>query len=720
MAEETEIDSQEHEDAELLEKAKSRFSECADFYSKEYERGQEHLDFLLGQQWDEADQAKRKLDGRPCLTENRLLPFAHQVINDIRQARPAINVIPVDNEADPETAKIMRGMVRNIEVQSSADNVYDTGAWNAIASGYGWLRVNTRFVDENSFDQELELIRVPDFKSVMIDPMTKTMDGSDAEFGFVFEDIDREKFEDMYPDADPVSFDENRNTGWCEEDTVRIAEYFYKEYEEKTIYQLESGEVVEEVPEGRKPVNQRVVRLPSVKWCKITANDILERTDWPCEYIPLVPVYGEEVWQDGRRKSFSLISQAIDPQRRYNYWLTAETELIALQPKAPFIGITGQFATDGSRWARANNENLAYLQYDPVELPDGKYAVGAPQRQTPPMGSPAMFQHTMAAADGIKSTLGMFNASLGQSGNETSGKAILARQAEGDNSTFHFVDNLQSSIRQVGRILIAMIPKIYTGPRIVRIIGEDDKKMSVAINQAAQKQAGGNMMPMQGNGVPDAFYRLDTGKYDVVATVGASYATKRQETANMLQAVLQAAPDTFSILGDIFFKNLDLAEGDIIVERLRKMNPAMNDDQDPQAAQLQQAGQALQQMQEQLAQMDQALKAKREKDQAEVQAELQKTQAEIHKIEAETTKIQAEVAAAMAQTGSVTPEIMNEIVATIARLEAESKDTADAVEIILGAAEGANPQPIQPPQEVDQVTMPPEATALLTGENSNV
>lgn len=713
-------------DQKILDKAKKQFKTCEDFYNQEYARGAEDVDFLLGNHWDEKIKAKRQREGRPCLVENRILPFAHQVINDIRQSRPAIGVVPVDNNADIETAKILRGMVRNIEVQSSADNVYDTGAWNAVSAGYGWLRVNTKFVDNETFDQEIELLRVPDFSSVMIDPNSKAMDGSDAEFGFVYSDMTRDAFENEYPDADQMPFKEyTGKDNWCSENTVRVCEYFYREYEKKKLYLLASGEVVEELPEGEEPVNTRMVQIPSVKWCKLTGSEILEQTDWLGQYIPLVPVYGEEVWQDGRRKCFSLIHQAKDPQRRFDYWLTASTEIIALQPRAPFIGLAGQFATAGNKWAQANNETFPYLEFDAVEMPDGTTYVQAPQRQMPPTGSPAMFQEMMAAADGIKAALGMFNASLGQQGNETSGKAILARQSEGDNATFHFVDNLQSSIRHVGRILIDLIPKIYTGPRIVRIIGEDDSKLSVPINQAAVKGEGGNMLPLEQAGqVADAFYDINAGKYDVVATVGASYATKRQETANMLQSIIQAAPETFAVFGDIFLKNLDIAESEILVERLRKMNPAMNDDEDPQAAQLQQAGQMIQGMQQQLAQMDEALKAKREKEGAEVEAELAKTKAEIEKIQAETVKIQAEVAAAMAQTGGVTPEAMNEIVNTIAQLEAQSQDTADAVEIILSAVEGQQapaPQEIMPEAmpPVDQVTLPPEAMAMLNRENPN-
>lgn len=697
----------------ILELAKSRFNSCEEFYRNEYERGRSDVDFVLGEQWEDSIKSKRNIEGRPCLTENRLLAFTHQVINDIRQSRPAINVVPVDNNSDVETAKIMKGMIRNIETSSAADNVYDTAAWNAVTAGYGWVRINTRYVDDDSFDQEIELCRVPDFASVMLDPNVREMDGRDSEYGFVSVDMARDAFEANYPDADPMPFkDHAKNANsWVTENTVRVVEYFYKEYEEKTIYLLSDGGIVDSLAEGEKAVDERLIRIPTVKWCKLTHEEILEETEWLGQFIPLVPCYGEEVYQDGRRKCFSLISQAKDPQRRYNYWLTASTEIIALQPKMPYIGLAGQFKTAGNKWARANNETFAYLEFDAVRLPNGQDYANPPQRQPAPTGSPAMFQEMLNAADGIKATLGIFDASLGARGNETSGVAIVARQREGDNATFHFVDNLQTCIRQVGRILVDLIPKIYTGNRIVRIIGDDDKKMSVPLNQGVVKIDGG-FAPVQEGMIPEEFFDMNAGKYDVIATVGPSYATKRQETANMLQAMLQAAPETFQLFGDIFLKNLDIAESEIMIERLKKLNPIMNDDENQQAAQMAQAQQALQAMQQQLMQMDEALKQKRQKDLSESQAEVEKTKAEVNKLQAETAKIVAE-AAAMQNAGGLTPEHINEILMTIANLEEQSRDTADAVEIILSAAEAA-----QPEQSGEQgVTLPPESTeALLNPE----
>lgn len=698
-------------DKKLLETAKKRFKACMDHYASEYERGGADLLFLLGEtQWDEKIRKSREEESRPCLTENRLMTFAHQVINDIRKSRPSIGVNPVDDNADIVTARIMKGLVRNIEYVSDADTVYDTASWNSISTGYGWIRVNTKYAGEDTFDKEIELVRVPNFRSVMLDPNTKKMDGSDAEFGFVYEDIDRDDFEDQYPDADPVSFEEAKGVDWCTKDRVRVAEYFYKTYKAATLVLTHQGPMLKDEAEARglEIFDERDVRLPTVKWCKLTGNEILDQTDWEGTYIPLVPVYGEEVFIDGVRRSYSLITQAKDPQTRYNYWLSASTEIIALQPKTPFIGMAGQFETARAKWNAANRQNFAFLEFDAVELKNGNgvYA-NPPQRQMPPTGSPQMFSEMMAAADGIKATLGIYDASLGAKGNETSGKAIMARQAEGDNATFHFVDNLQKAIAHVGRICVDLIPKIMSGPRIARIIGDDDAPQTVPINQNAIVR-GNQYFPITSKEPGDRrMINLNHGKYDVVCSVGANYQTKRQEMVAFFQELYRALPEAARLTGDLFAKNLDVPEADTLAERMKALLPPELKEDDPGAAQLQMAAQQIQALQTQLQAMDSALKEKKGKEEAEIQAELAKTQADIEKTKAETAKILAELQAVQAQAAGMTPEIIQEIIRTVAELEQSSRDTAQAVDAILTH------------EESKQATLPPATIGNVIESNEN-
>lgn len=667
---------------DLLTKAKEDFAKSQEYYSEEYNRGKEDVRFLFNvnnDQWPDAIKKQRSDDNRPCLTENRLLPFVHQLINDIRQSRPSIKVAPADSRADIETAKIYRGMVRNIENISGADNVYDTAAENAIQSGYGWIRVHVDYADDQSFDQEIYLKRVRNPFSVYFDPNSIEMDGSDAEFAFVFDDIPRKDFEAMYPDANPVAFSDGND--WCTTDTVRIAEYFYKEYTERTIV-LDNGQV-RDATEQDFDLPKRTVKVPVVKWCKLTGSEILEETVWPGKFIPIVPVYGEEVWHEGKRKAFSLIFQAKDPQRRFNYMLSSDTETLGLQPKAPAVGLRGQFRTSADKWATANIKNPAFLEFDPVELPDGTLYLNTPQRMGPPMSSPGFFNHMMAAGDGIKNTLGIFNASLGQEGNEKSGKAILARQAEGDNATFHFMDNLSTAIRQTGMIIIDLIPKVYSDARIVRILGEDGTAENVPVNQRFIEQ-GGIKTPVQDPLAPySGIHDLGAGKYDVTVSTGPSYATKRQETTSFILEAGQAFPAIWEVGGDVFFENLDAPGAEIIAERLKKMLPPQlaEDDQDPRDIKIAEAEQAIQGMMQQIQQMEAMLKDKSENEQAKFELEKMKLALEEKKLMLEAAKTQAEV-----QT-QIPAQAINDIAGAIDDLNNRVQDVTQVVDLILSQKE---------------------------------
>lgn len=670
------------------------FQTYADYYSTEYTRGAEDLDFAMGiDQWPQNVRAQREKDGRPCLTDNRMLPFVNQVVNDIRQARPAISVKPVDDKADVETARVIQGLIRNIEYTSNANTAYDTAAWNAVTAGYGFIRINTKWADDKSFQKEIEIMRVPDFQNVLLDPNSIQLDGSDAEGAFVFVDMPRAQFEREYPDANPVGFADygRASPAWCSQNTVRVAERFYKVYKNVTLAQTADGQILptdQAKALGLEIINTRQSQVTTVKWCKMTGAEVIEESDWEGQYIPIVPVYGIETWLQGRRQCFGLIHNAKDPQMRYNYWLTSNTEIIALQPKAPFIGVAGQF--NDPRWETANIETHAYLEYTPVKLPDGTFA-SAPQRQAPPQGSPAMFQEMLAAADSIKAALGIFDASLGARGNETSGKAILARQAEGDNATFHFADNLAQSLRQVGRICVDLIGELYTGQQAKRIIGEDGKEAIVPINQVALKQ-GDKLVPMSLNGYGQPIkIDLQAGKYDVVCSMGPSYATKRQENAAAMMELMTAVPGAAQVIGDLAVRSMDFPEAEQIADRLKRMLPPQLQDAEgmtPEQAQLQQASAQIQEMQVVIQQMDAALKAKQEDVQFEQQVKLAELENDRKKIEIDAARAAADIAKIQAETNAQIPaEVMQTMVATVTALQDQLNDVSGALDAILSHEE---------------------------------
>lgn len=576
----------------ILQEGKEAFQRCADAESENRNEALDDLRFArLGDQWPEKIRKMRELEGRPILTINRLPSFIRQVVNDARQNKPQINVRPVDDEADPDTAAIYSGLIRNIEHASSADVAYDTAADFAVSGGFGYIRVAIEYAHDDTFDRELRIQRVANPFTCFGDPLSTAADSSDWNTAFVTELLPRDTFKARYKGAEAVDWDDlgynKLDAPWTEAGDVLVAEWWQREEVKREILLLSDGNVVpaEMFKENRElfaAMGVRVVESRDVLSHKVihrimTGAEILEENEWAGRYIPIIPVYGEEVNVEGKRHFRSLIRDAKDAQRMHNYWRTTSTETVALQPKAPFIGPEEAFqGDDAGKWATANTENHAFISYK------GQVA---PQRQ-PPAGIPAgAIQEALSSSDDMKSIMGMFDASLGRQSNETSGRAIIARQREGDTSTFHFPDNVARAIRHVGRVLIDLIPAVYTGKRIIRVLGQDGGNPTIVpVNQEviSRKRQDGTIEAYPADqadkmkGAKDAMvrvYDLGVGKYDLAVDTGPSFTTRREEAAMQMTELIRAFPQAAPVLGDQLAKNLDWPGADIISRRLKKMLP---------------------------------------------------------------------------------------------------------------------------------------------------
>lgn len=543
-------------------------------------------EFSIGNQWPVNIQQQRDLEARPCLTINKLPASLRQVTNDARQNRPSIHIAPTD-DSTKETAKILEGMVRQIQVASNADIAYDTACDGQTRGGFGYFRVITQYVDEKSFNQEILIKRIKNPFSVYFDPHAIEPDYSDAKWAFIVEDIAREQYKEDYPDSAAGDLDlssiGDQAQAWMSEDTIRIAEYFKVVEEKQKIYQLAGGMVLNEdelkqykaeFGENVPILAERETAIRKIKWYKISCTDILDEKDWAGKYIPIIPVLGEDVEFNGKRELVGMVRYAKDPQRMYNYWSSAQTEAIALAPKAPFIAAEGQTEGYEPLWDNANTKTFSTLVYKPTTI-DG-ILVPAPQRMQAEPPIQAMIHATAQASEDMKATTGIYDASLGARSNETSGKAILARQREGDLSNFHYIDNLARAIRHCGVILVDLIPKIYDSARIVRITHMDGTEEMVKINQPTEEKDADGLAKV---------YDVTTGKYDVVVNIGPSYSTKRQEAAEGMITVTQAFPALWGIAGDLLVKNLDWPGADELAERIKIGLPPQyqeKKDKDPQ------------------------------------------------------------------------------------------------------------------------------------------
>lgn len=602
------------DDDAILAEVQKRFQLCEDSERQNRADALSDLKFLSGDQWPEQARRNRTADRQPCLTINKTLAFLHQITNDQRQNRPSIKVHPVDDDADVDTAEVMQGLIRHIEYASNADVAYDTAVNSAAAIGFGYFRIVTDYADDDSFDQDIRFQRIRNAFTVYLDPHSQEPDGSDAEFAIIYDDVSRAEFKRLYPDADASSISSfgpgDGASPWISEDSVRIAEYYRVEHDAATLVRLSNGESGWEdqllgLPQGVSIVKTRQSSRRKVSWYKVTATDVLGRKEIPCKWIPVFPVYGEEIDIDGRVIRSGLVRTAKDPAQMYNFWMTAATEEVSLRPKAPYIGAVGQFEGRENEWAQANVRSMPYLEYVPKSV--GGHPAPPPSRQPMADVPVGVLQMAMHASDDIKACTGIFDASLGARSNETSGRAIVARQRQGDVSNFHFADNLNRTIRHAGRCLMQMIPRIYDTERVVRIMGEDQSLSHAPVNKPMESPEADEKTGT----IKRVLNDLTVGTYDVTVSAGPSYSTLRQEAADAMIQFGQSWPKLMDIAGDKVVQSMDWPGAEEIAERIaRTIPPEIRDDpedgqqQQPMPPQVQQF---IQQAQAHIQQLEHAL-----------------------------------------------------------------------------------------------------------------
>jgi hypothetical protein len=533
----------------ILEQARDAWERFQDYWSQHRIDSTDDFRFArLEEQWPSELIEQRRREARPCETFNKLPSFIRQVVNDARQNKPAIKVHPADSGADVKTAEIINGLIRNIEVTSDADAATDTAVEQAVDRGLGYFRINTRYACDDRFEQDIVFERIMNPLTVFGDPNSQAVDSSDWNEAFITVSMTKDEFERAYPDADPVDWEGEDMRSWRDGDNVTVAEYWVREKIVRQIVALADGSIVhaDEVPDGMEVVGEpREVESYKVTQHILTGAQVLKTVPWAGKYIPIVPVYGDEVVDEtGKRHFISLIRPAKGAQRMYNYMRNTSIEMVALAPKVPFIGRKGAFDSDAN-WLTANKQSHAYLEYEGAEAPQRQGYAGVPA---------GVIQETLSANDDMKSIMGIYDASLGNRSNETSGRAIRARQMEGDTATFHFIDNLSRAIRHAGRILIDLIPKVYSTERMIRVLGEDMKPENVQIGptgQAVQPQ-----MDEMGQAIGH-IYDITAGKYDLTVKAGPSFGTRREEAREEIVEVIRAVPASAPILGPMYLRNSD-------------------------------------------------------------------------------------------------------------------------------------------------------------------
>jgi predicted small secreted protein len=677
---------------DVIADAKAFYEAVSAYESENRAEALDDKQFIKGGagQWDPNARRLREIEQRPCLTFNVLPTFIQQIVNDQRQNKTNIKTHPVE-EGDKELNEVAQGLIKHIEYESNADVAYDRSLGNATEIGFGYWILETDYESPKSFDQVIRYKSIRNPFTVYFDPLSTEPDGSDQRKCLIAIDVAKEDYKKEYPkselsSADWVSATGNGQDGWVTDETIRVAQFYRIEETEATLYQLPDGSAAWEEDLGEFASAKSI--LKSRKSCKrktmlykLNGFEVLETTEIKCPWIPVFPVWGTEIDINGKVYRQGMIRAAKDPARMYNVLMSAATEEVASRTKSPWIMAEGQAEGHEKKWRQANQRNFAYLEYKPTTV-EGQLAP-PPQRQ-PMVDVPAGFL-TMAGhtRDDIKATTGVFDASMGAASNETSGKAILARERQGDITNFHYRDNLTRTQKHCGRCILAMIPHYYDATRIVRIMGEDESVKSVEINKPKMGAVGQFVNDMS-----------QVAEFDITVSAGPAYQTQQQEATEAMVQLSQTNPNIMAVAGDVVVRNLPFRGADEIADRLKMALPSniqemiQDDKADPQVQIIKaQANQAIDQLQQQIQAAEAGIA---ERDAALRDAE-EKAANEARKIEIDAYKAETERMKALAP--AIDPGLLQQV----------------ATQAAMAALEMAQPQvqqAVMPPEEMPQ--MPPD------------
>ena len=639
---------------DVLAEALERWKACKDWQGVQDEYAREDIKFANGDarnrwQWPTKQLDQRDGSDLPALTINKTRTHNDMIINSMAKNRFAVKVRPAGGQASYKASEVFQTLIRRTENLSKATTQYRKVQEQQVDGGIGYVIIETDYISERSFDQDIFLKASRDPTGVYLDPWIKEPNGSDARFGFVFERLPRKEFDRKYPDyagkvgASPLT---TAFSDWISDKEIMLAKYYRKRATKDVLigYKTEDGDEVEklaseirdeagkelykllvqDIKDGKIDGRIRKVTNDQVEWFLIAGDQVIESGDWAGRYIPICRCVGRELVIDGTLDRKGHTRPLIDPQRMLNYTASTDVQMNALQPKSPWLASAR--ATEGQeQWKTANVDNFAVLLYNDIddEAPVELQRIEPPQRISPPPVNPAYQQAMQNAERQMMMIIGQFQAQMGEDDRQSaaSGKAIGERQQQGDTATYHFVEHFADMLSFIGTQLLDLYPRIYDTKRALHVMGDDNTKYWIQIDPD-QNEALQELEDVKKEEEAVRFtFNPNIGNFECVSDPGPDYATQRQESWAAMSMILQQNMALAGVIGDLLFKYGDFPGSDEIMERLQKeikaTKPYLFDDKaEPQMMALQQQMQRLTalntELMQKLAVKDLALKGKQE------------------------------------------------------------------------------------------------------------
>ena len=551
------------DDKDIILEAIANFDAASLVYASSRSQAREDLKYVAGMQSTANPQDPYNLQA------NMLGPFLRQITAEARSANPAIRVVPQDM-TDIEVAEARGGLIRAIEQQSDAAACYQNALWYAAAAGEGYFVLDTEYISDDSFDQNLKICRVPNPEMIFLDPNHEDPTGEDAEWGFIIKDISHASYKRQFPSSDLVNklgtMGWNRlglPKQWITDTTIRIAQYWVKQYRMKKLWLAMNPLTGEQISMDTKPGDEfvllrkepREVQVCEVKGFSMNGLEVLEKIDWPGARIPIFKVTGDSIYVGGQLIQYGAVRHAIDSQRQYNYAVSRQTELVDLAPKSPWIITTKQLGNNGEKWANANRISYGYLDYTNENGAVAPYKTSGINSND----FQAVLQTRQQAYEDMKRVFGLNDASMGAvSKGSMSGVAIDSQVEQGSRSTYQYFDNLLLSIKALGREINNLIPYFYDTDRIVRIVKPTNEDQVIAINSIKN----------------DKRYDFTKGQFSISVETGPAYASKRQEAFNSLSSIMGVVPEPLrASIADLVASQIDSPIAKLVAARFKATIP---------------------------------------------------------------------------------------------------------------------------------------------------
>jgi len=574
-------------------------------------------------------------DNKPRYTFDLTSPIVDQVSGALDMANFSIKVSPAGGQASEDTAKILSGLIRNIENLSYATDIYSAAGRNMVTAGIDGWRVVHKYVDSDSFNQDLVIEPIHNYVDrVWFDVSSEKRDRSDARFAFVLSGLSPKDYKKQYPEGSGQSVSEDRlaTAYFNKPDLIMVGEYYYIEQEKSDLVMMSSGQVLEDNEDfntikdeleamGVTEVKRRTRMKDTVYVRKFDAQDWLgSKQKTVFSMIPVIPTYGNFRNVEDKTLYFGVVEKLYDPQRVLNYSLSREIEEGALAPRAKYW-MTPKQASGHEDELSTMNTNTDPVQFFNVDEANP----GIPQQNGGAQINPGLSRVSEGMRTMIGQSAGLFASNMGDNPGLQSGVAIKQLQNKGDIGTIKYFKAQEIAIARTAKILVDAIPSVYDTQREVYLLNEDGSQESETLNQTIIDQQ---------TGQPITLNDLSIGSYDVVCSSGASFQNRQQESNAALLEMAQIDPSLIQMSGDVMLKNVDAPGMDTLSARKRQQLLAGG---------LIPADQQTEEEQQMVAQQAQSAKQQPDAVMVAAQAEMQKAQAANNKnsIEAEKAKLDA-------------------------------------------------------------------------------